>query len=135
MTPILPLRSRARTLAVALLAFAVIGSGCGRRNPDGFIPTQAPEKAATGLEQAFDGASGEVQENVRLVAEAMRRREYEKAVTSLEAVRNQSDLTLDQGMAIHGSMVSMESQLIQAIEAGDPNAQRAYNLLKALKRN
>lgn len=36
-------------------------------------------------------------------------------------------------MAVHGSLVVLESGLLSAIEAGDPKAKVAYQRLKALK--
>lgn len=109
-------------------------SGCGKKD-SGAIDVTSPKEAASSLEQAFHEAPAPVQEEVRQVSEAMRRGEYDKAVLSLQAVKEQSNVTLDQGMAVHGAMVSMESQLIQAIQSGDENAARAYALLRALKRN
>ncbi len=109
-------------------------SGCGRGD-SGAIDVTPPKEAASTLEQAFHQAPASVQDEVRQVSEAMRRGEYDKAVMSLQAVQEQSNVTLEQGMAVHGAMVSMESQLIQAIQSGDPNAVRAYELLRALKRN
>jgi hypothetical protein len=38
-------------------------------------------------------------------------------------------------MAIHHSAVAMEAKLVNAMDAGDENAKRAYQLLKELKRN
>ena len=127
----LPYRSTLLCLTGALL-LAV--SGCGKRD-DGRIEATTPKEAASGLEKAFQEAPAPVQDNVRVVSDAMRRGEYEKAVISLQAVRQESPkATLEQGMAVHGAMVSMESQLIQAIQSGDANAARAYELLRALKR-
>jgi lipopolysaccharide biosynthesis regulator YciM len=109
--------------------------GCSKRD-DGRIEVVPPKEAASALEQAFQSAPAPVQDNVRLVSDAMRRGEYDKAVLSLQAVKQQSaNVNVDQGMALHGAVVSMESQLIQAIQSGDPNAARAYELLRAMKRN
>jgi hypothetical protein len=64
----------------------------------------------------------------------MRQGQYDKAVMSLQVVRSRGNLTLEQGVAVHGSIVAMEAQLIQAMGSGDPNAKRAYELLRAMKR-
>ena len=109
-------------------------SGCGKED-SGAIEVTTPKEAASTLEQAFHQAPDPVQQEVRQVSDAMRRGEYDKAVMSLQAVKEQSNATLEQGMAVHGAMVSMESQLIQAIQSGDKNAAQAYELLRALKRN
>lgn len=108
--------------------------GCSRQE-DGKLVAATPKEAASGLEQAFQDAPAPVQDNVRLASDALRRGAYDQAVLSLGAVREQTPkATVQQGLAVHGAMVSMESQLIRAIEAGDPNAKRAYELLRAMKR-
>lgn len=109
-------------------------TGCGKGD-SGAIEVTTPKEAASTLEQAFHQAPDPVQDEVHQVSEAMRRGEYDRAVMSLQAVKEQSNVTLEQGMAVHGAMVSMEAQLIQAIQSGDQNAARAYELLRALKRN
>ncbi|MBM3882827.1 MAG: hypothetical protein FJ387_24405 [Verrucomicrobia bacterium] len=114
---------------------ATLGLGCSKTEDADPAQATTPEKAATQLEQAFQGAQAQAAENARLAAEAMQRKEYEKAVLSLQAIRSSENLTLNQGIAIHSSVVSLEAQLIQAIQAGDPNAKRTYDMLKALKRD
>jgi len=108
---------------------------CRRNADDVRIETRDPKAAASQLEQAFAGAGSEASAEAKAVAEAMQAGQYEQAVTSLQVIRQKENLTLDQGMAIHGSVISMETELIKAVQAGDPNAKRAYELLKALKRN
>lgn len=108
---------------------------CGRQDASERVVVTNPKEAATGLEASFQNAPESVRENVRLASEAMRQAQYEQAIISLGAVREQATMTLDQGMAIHGAAVSMESELIAAMQAGDPNAKRAYALLRAMKRN
>lgn len=114
-------------------AVLLLVPGCGQRD-DGRIEAATPKEAASSLDKAFQDAPAPVQDSVHLVSDAMRRGEYDQAVLSLQAVKEQSSVTLDQGMAVHGAIVSMESQLIQAIQAGDANAARAYELLRAMKR-
>jgi len=117
------------------LAAALLLAACGRQDPSERPIVTDPKAAATGLEASFENAPAAVQENVRLASEAMRKAEYEQAILSLGAVREQSNMTLDQGLAVHSAVVSMESELIAAMQSGDPNARRAYELLRALKRN
>lgn len=125
---------RAVPLAVALAAGLFL-TACGRRDSADQLVVTDPKAAATGLEASFEGAPAAVRENVRLASEAMRQAQYEQAILSLGAVREQSNMTLEQGLAIHGAVVSMESELLAAIQAGDSNAKRAYALLRAMKRN
>ena len=94
-----------------------------------------PKEAATQLEAAFRESQAEIRDSAQAASEAIRRNEYEHAVVSLQTVKAQPNVTVEQGMAIHSSMVTLESELIRAIEAGDPNARRAYELLRAMNRN
>ena len=121
--------------SVLALTAVLLLPACGRQGGDDRVTVTNPKEAATGLEASFEGAPAAVRENVRLASEAMRQAQYEQAILSLGAVREQSNMTLDQGMAMHGAVVSLESELIAAMQAGDPNAKRAYALLRAMKRN
>ncbi|MBI2927020.1 MAG: hypothetical protein HYY24_15100 [Verrucomicrobia bacterium] len=94
-----------------------------------------PKEAASNLDQAFASARPEIRESVATASEALRRGEYEKAVVNLRVLRTSQELTPDQGLAVYNSGVALEMQLIRRIEAGDPNARRAYDLLKAMKRD
>ena len=127
-TPVLALS--VLVLGLSLLAF----SGCSRGAKDG-LTARNPKEAASQLETAFANADAEAKAQAREASEAMRRAEYEKALVSLTAIRGRENATLEQGMAVHGSLVSLEKSLIEAMAAGEPNAKRAYELLKALKRN
>lgn len=118
-----------------LLVGCVALTACKRASDEPRIETKNPKVAASQLQQAFSDAPPEIAECANAAAQAMQAGDYERAITSLETVRGQENLTLEQGMAVHSSIVSMEAKLIQAIQAGDPNAKRAYELLKALKRN
>ncbi|HOK78119.1 MAG TPA: hypothetical protein PLW35_10415 [Verrucomicrobiota bacterium] len=123
------------TVICMVLSGCVALTACKRASDEPRLETKNPKVAASQLEQAFASAPSDVAEQAKAAAQAMQAGEYERAITSLEAVRGQENLTLEQGMAVHSSVVSMEAKLIQAIQAGDPNAKRAYELLKALKRN
>ena len=125
----------ARLTSFLALGASLLLAACGRQDASERPIVTDPKEAATGLEASFENAPAAVQENVRLASEAMRKAEYEQAILSLGAVREQSNMTLDQGLAVHGAVVSMESELIAAMQSGDPNARRAYELLRALKRN
>jgi hypothetical protein len=68
-----------------------------------------------------------------MAAEALRRGEFEKAVVSLTTVRAATNVTFEQGLAIHGSTLQLEARLAAEIATGSESAQRAYGLLKAMK--
>ena len=97
-------------------------------------PPRNPKEAATALEQVFEPAPPEDRQAAASASEALRGGDYEKAVVHLEAMKLRPNITVDQGLAIHHSLVAMESKLVQAMEAGDPNARRAYETLKRMKR-
>lgn len=113
------------------LAGAVIGCGGGS---DDLAPTD-PKQAAFRLEEVFASSPPEARQAADAASEAMTQGEYERAVVSLQVLRNGPEVTMEQGLAIHHSAVSMEAKLISAMEAGDQNARRAYELLKKFKRN
>ena len=129
------LRFRA-SIALMVLAMMLAQTGCGKStsNTD-FKIASTPKEAASQLEQAFQSAPAQVKEPATAAATAMRSGEFEKAVVSLQLIRQGEAVTLDQGLAIHSSVVALEARLINAMAAGDPNARRAYELLKQLKRN
>lgn len=115
-----------------LLGLALAMTGCNRSG-DGPKMAETPREAASQMEQAFRGASPEVRAAADAAAEAMRNGEFERAVVSLTAVKSAPDVTLDQGLAVHSSTVTLEARLVSAMAAGDENARRAYDLLKAMK--
>lgn len=106
----------------------------GCRKSSDLAPTD-PKQAASQLQQAFEGTAQEVRQTVNAASDAMRQGNYEAAVVSLQTIKSREGVTLEQGLAIHHSTVTMEAQLIRAIESGDEQAKRAYQLLKALKRD
>ncbi|MCF7762045.1 MAG: hypothetical protein K9N62_00070 [Verrucomicrobia bacterium] len=124
-------RTFTASLAVASLCF---GSGCGS-DPDDALGSVKPAAAAAELDQTFADADARTRKNVDAASEAMKRGEYEKAVVSLQTVRGTENLTLQQGMAVQRSVISMEAELISAMESGDQNARKAYQLLKQVNRN
>lgn len=126
--PMLP-----RALLLPCAAALLLGAGCGKSDEDAGVLT--PVQAARSLDEHFAEAPPDVQHTVRMASEALREGNAEKAVVALQTARAQPTLTLDQGLAVHNSLVALEHQLIAAAEAGDENAKRAYELLKRVKRN
>ena len=112
----------------------VLSHGCGS-DPEGSMNSANPAEAATQMDDTFANADAGTKKNVTAASEAMKRGQYEKAVASLQNVRSSENLTMQQGMAVQRSVVSMESELISAMEAGDKNAAKAYQLLKQMNRN
>jgi len=119
-------------MALPLLALAVL-AGCGARQDDDLKTASTPAEAASQIERAFAGAPEATRHAAEVAAEALRRGEYEKAVVSLTTVRTATNVTLDQGMAVHQSTLQLEARLAAEIAAGNEAASRAYGLLKAMK--
>jgi len=123
---------QARFLAVSGL-MGLICLGCSKTELP--PPPENPQEAAVQVQQVFETAPPEVQQAAVVASEGMRDGDYEKAAVSLQAIRQRSDLTFDQGMAVHNSMVAMEAEMIKRIGRGDPEAKRAYETWKRLKRD
>ncbi len=124
-------------LAIVLGAIAVLFlSGCGKSGDDlsEAVP-RSPREAASQLQKVFETATPETKQAANIVAVAMRKDDYEKAVVSLQIIRNGKNITLDQGLAIHNSELAMRRKILSGMEAGDENAKRAFQLLKELKRD
>jgi hypothetical protein len=95
---------------------------------------RTPEQAASQMEEAFSSADAKMKELATATSEALRKNGYEKAVVSLETIRSE-EMTPEQRLATYSSAVTLEARLISAMEGGDKNAERAYQLLKTLKKN
>ena len=118
------------------LALVLCAGGCKKSADEALVtPPKNNREAATQIEQVFEQAPVEIKQNASAASTAIRSGDYEKAVVSLVVVRESGKLTPEQGIAIHNSMVTMEMNLIRAMEAGDPKAKKAYETLKKLKRN
>lgn len=122
-----------KTRMVAMLAVLTVLTGCGSREEKDMKAAATPAEAASGMERAFASAADETRHAAGMVAEALRRGEYEKAVVSLTTVRTATNVTLEQGMAVHQSTLQLEARLAAEIAAGNEAATRAYGLLKAMK--
>ena len=107
--------------------------GCGSREGEDLKTATTPAEAASQIERAFAHAPEETRRAADMAAEALRRGEFEKAVVSLTTVRAATNVTFEQGLAIHGSTLQLEARLAAEMATGSESAQRAYGLLKAMK--
>ncbi len=132
-----PTRSRVHwSVAIVLSALHLSLVGCGR-SPKGEADLKVPEtpaQAAAQVEEAFSTSEPAVKDTAAAAADAARAGNYEKAVVALQSLKQRPDATLQQGLAVHGYLVNLEAQLINAAAAGDEKAKRAYEMLKAMKR-
>ena len=124
--------------ACGLFTALLLGlNGCGKPPTNG-TPTATPPKpkeAASQLDQVFVSANVEVKNTANVASEALRTANYEKAIDSLQLIKARQNLTFEQGMAVYNSERALEASLIAGVNAGDPNAKRAYELLKQRRRN
>jgi lysophospholipase L1-like esterase len=124
--------------AFGLLAAIMVGlAGCGDSTTDGTpsaTPPQ-PNEAASQLQQAFTSAAPEVRNTANAASEALRTADYEKAIQSIQTIKARQNLTFDQGLAVYNTERALEASLVMGVNAGDPNAKRAYELLKKSRRN
>ena len=132
--PIEPIGGLACLLSVALLLGL---SGCGKSNSPSEPSARSPKpkEAASQLQQAFVAADPELKDNATVASKALQTTDYEKAIESLQTIKARGNLTFEQGMAVHNSMVALEGKLVIAADAGHPNAKRAYELLKKSRRD
>ncbi|HAB19470.1 MAG TPA: hypothetical protein PLX89_09295 [Verrucomicrobiota bacterium] len=114
-----------------LAAAVMVIAGCGRTEPREMAGT--PAEAASQLQTAFAGAPEEFQRAAREASEALRNEDLTRAVESLATIKASENVTLQQGLAVHTSLVLLESRLVAAADAGDAKAREAYALLKRLK--
>jgi hypothetical protein len=120
-----------------LVILAIPAGGCRDKTADPMeqaAPMQ-PKRAASQLDNAFAAAPADVQSFAKAASDSLQKADYESAVQSLQMIKEQGGLTVDQGLAVHNSMISLEAKLINAMVAGDPNAKRAYDQLKKARKN
>src|SRR5213592_243101 len=128
---------RSQTIATVVGTVALVFlQGCGKSGEATAtgVPRN-PQEAASQLQTVFAKAAPDVKQTADTASNAMRKGDYEKAVVALQVIRRGTNVSFEQGLAVHNSVVAMERQLINAVDAGDENAKRAYKILKELKRN
>ena len=128
---------RSQFIATAIGTVALVFlQGCGKSDEaTGAAIPRNPQEAASQLQTVFAQAAPDIKQTADTASNAMRKGDYEKAVVALQVIRRGTNVSFEQGLAVHNSVVAMERQLINAVDAGDENAKRAYKILKELKRN
>ncbi|MBL9136318.1 MAG: hypothetical protein JNK85_10635 [Verrucomicrobiales bacterium] len=120
---------------VGLVMMVLMAAGCGRGGGDADIKLpETTAQAAEQVEDVFATAEPEMKETAAAASEAVRQGNYEKAVVALQALKTREPANMQQGLAVHGYMVTLEAQLISAADAGDEKAKRAYEMLRKMKR-
>lgn len=119
-----------KEITISLL-LALCLSACGESDDERL--SRAPKtmaEAASELETVFDDADASTKQNAKVAMEALKSKKYEKATVSLISIRNQDNLTFEQGMTVRNSLVTLQRDLIDAAEDGDPQAIKAIRLLQ-----
>lgn len=122
-----------RFAVVALAILTLVCLGCRPTTDTVLLPSGDPKAAATQLESAFAQSSQEAQKASAMAADALRTKSYEKAVVGLQALKAGPAVSFDQGLAVHNSVIALETELAVAAQSGDSRAREAYRLLKAMK--
>ena len=66
----------------------------------------------------------------------MRKKKYRDALISLQEIKLSGKVKdVNEGIAVRDSLINLEQELIYAMEDGDPNAAKAYQLLKRVNQN
>jgi hypothetical protein len=125
-----------RSIVPLVFGLLLAGAPAGCSKKDGTEAAQAgsTKEAASFIEKAFANAPPEVKATVEKTCAALRKPEYVEAVVGLQALNALGNLTVDQGMAMHGATANLEAAIAIAMGSGDPKAKEAFQLIKALKR-
>lgn len=120
---------------LSILLFAL--PGCGDGSDDGGIRnSQNVEGAADHLSEAFANSDSALQKHAKSASEAMRKKKYRDALIALQEIKQSGKVKdVNEGIAVRDSLINLEQELIYAMEDGDPNAEKAYQLLKRVNRN
>lgn len=124
------------------LSLTVLLTACSKDSQSGSpaselitAPPKNTSEAAGQLETVFAEAPPLVKANAEDAGQALKTKDYEQAVIIVHALQNQENLTHEQGLAARNTMVTLQKDLIRAMEAGDTNAQKAFERLRELHRN
>lgn len=141
MNPYTQPMKRAKTLGeisvFILIAACAFLMGCGKGEKDeGWRTSDSVDGAANHLNDAFADSSSNLKKHATEASNAMQKKKYRSALISLQEIKLSGEVeSAKEGMAVRDSLVNLEEELIYAIENGDKNAQKTYDLLKRVNRN
>ena len=120
-----------------LTGVCVLWMGCGMGEKDeGWRTSDSVDGAADHLSDAFNDSSDNLKKHAKEASNAMHKKKYRTALISLQEIKLSGEVgSAKEGMAVRDSLVNLEEELIYAIENGDKNAQKTYDLLKRVNRN
>ena len=109
---------------------------CGGDGDDGRIRnSQNVDGAADHLSEAFAGSDSALQKHAKAASEAMRKKTRDALISLQEIKLSGKVKDVNEGIAVRDSLINLEQELIYAMEDGDPNAAKAYQLLKRVNQN
>ncbi len=124
---------------IQLIAFSLLAAlalaGCGSEEDGNLRRSDSPAQAAEHLADAFANANDRKKKNVNDAAAAIEKGEYRRALIAIETIKTEPEITYEQGLAVNDLMINLERELISGVDAGDPQAIAAYELLKRINRN
>jgi len=121
-------------ILIAACAF-LMGCGTGEKD-EGWRTSDSVDGAANHLNDAFADSSSNLKKHATEASNAMQKKKYRSALISLQEIKLSGEVeSAKEGMAVRDSLVNLEEELIYAIENGDKNAQKTYDLLKRVNRN
>ncbi len=101
---------------VIVVATSLAVAGCSQEKEDLAVQLPStPAEAASRVEKVFAQAEPAAQETASAASDAVRTGDYEKAVVALESLTQRPSATLEQGLAVHGYLVTLEAQLVEAL--------------------
>lgn len=116
-------------LVIALTAIALSLAGCGSESPS----DTSALKEAFPKEKAVTPEAREIQALAEKAADAAAKGDMEQAVASLIVLQAEQKLNPAQRAAVQDQMSNVQSDLANRAEAGDANAKRALDAIRAMK--
>ena len=108
-------------ILMAILALAIAGIGCNKK------------KDTTDLGKAFASADANIKGNWEKAMTAMKANDYAGALTILQVLRNDPNLSADQWNAAQETFSLVMEKAVEAANRGDTNGQQAVELIKQLR--
>lgn len=119
-----------KTRILLVTALAALGlTGCGNDSP---TETSALKEAFP-KEKAVTPEAREIQTLAEKAAEAAAKGDMEQAVASLIVLQAEQNLSPVQRAAVQDQMSNVQSDLANRADAGDANAKRALDAIRAMK--
>ena len=119
-----------KTRILLVTALAAIGlAGCGSESPT----ETSGLKEAFPKEKAVTSEAKEIQTLAEKAADAAAKGDMEQAVASLIVLQAEQNLNPAQRAAVQDQMSNVQTDLANRADAGDANAKRALDAIRAMK--